>query len=65
MSSWLTKNPDGSYTQTIKDADQCKWLINEVCCNDSCDQCFVYPDTEEYCPKCPHFEPEADDELQN
>lgn len=39
--------------------DECRWLVNDVCCNDSSDQCCDFPHAEEYCKKrCPYFTPE-------
>lgn len=57
MSRWI-KEKDGKTIEEIADTNECRWLYDEVCCNPECDQCCDFPDTEEYCPKCPHFEKE-------
>ena len=61
MSSFLTKNEDGTYTQEIESLDICKWRINEVCCNDRCEYLADYPYP--YCKceskeDCEYFEEE-------
>ena len=35
MSRFLTSNPDGTYIEEIESMDECKWKINDMCCNDS------------------------------
>lgn len=35
MSRYLSRNDDGSYLEEIECMDECKWKINEMCCNDS------------------------------
>lgn len=57
MSRWIERLPDGTYDEGIIDPDQCRWLYNEVCCNDSSPICADYPD-KEYCKRCKHFEKE-------
>ena len=44
-----------SYHEEIADMEECKYLINEVCCNPDSDQCCDFPH-HEYCLYCcPHF----------
>ena len=33
MSSFLSRNDDGTYKKEIESIDICKWKINEICCN--------------------------------
>ena len=40
--------------ETIESMSECKHLINEICTNDLCDQCYEFVDPE-YCQKCPCF----------
>ena len=35
MSRFLSRNEDGIYSEEIESMEECKWKINEVCCNDS------------------------------
>lgn len=35
MSRYLSKNDDGSYLEEIESMDECKWKVNDMCCNDS------------------------------
>lgn len=37
MSRFLARNKDGTYTETIESMEECKWRINDMCCNDSSD----------------------------
>lgn len=56
MSRWLDYDSNHRrYNETIASADECKYLINEVCTNPSSDQCCDFPHHEycEFC--CPHF----------
>lgn len=56
MSRWMEKGSDGIILQGISSMDECRYLINEVCCNDKSDQRCDFPHPEEYCAKrCPHF----------
>ena len=43
MSRFLTKNEDGTYLEEIESMEECKWKINEVCCNDSSYYCCDFP----------------------
>lgn len=43
MSSYLSKNEKGEYIQEIQDINLCKWLINDVCCNDKSECLGDYP----------------------
>lgn len=53
------------YLQEIESYDVCKWRINDVCCNDSCEELGDYPYPREMCNKespeymkCEHYEAE-------
>lgn len=35
MSRFLTRNDDGTYLEEIESMTECKYKINEMCCNDS------------------------------
>lgn len=35
MSRFLTRNPDGIYLEEIESMQECKLLINDICCNES------------------------------
>ena len=66
MSRWAEERQDerGRYiVETLKDADGCRWEINEVCCNDASDEVceFVYKET---CEGCKYFECERDYEIE-
>ena len=54
MSRWMEQSSDGTIRQGIISMDECRYLIDEVCCNDKSDQCCDFPH-EEYCQRCPHF----------
>lgn len=54
MSRWLDKDKDGNPVEEIADANQCRWLINEVCCNDDSDCVADFP-YEDDCNNCPYF----------
>nr|DAH34049.1 MAG TPA: hypothetical protein [Caudoviricetes sp.] len=56
MSKWMKETENGQYEETIADADGCKYMYNEVCCNDQSEWCCSYPG--EYCKACKLFEPE-------
>ena len=43
MSRFLTQKDDGSYLEEIESMEVCKWRINEVCCNDDCENVADYP----------------------
>lgn len=56
MSRWLEDDGHGGYCEELANIDECRYLINEVCCNDKSDQCCDFPHPEEYCAKCcPYF----------
>lgn len=55
MSRWIERNEDGTFKVELASMDECEWLYNEVCCNDSSDICCDFPH-EDYCEKrCPYF----------
>ena len=56
MSRWMKEGSDGVIQQGIISMDECRYLIDEVCCNDKSQQCCDFPHPEEYCAKlCPFF----------
>lgn len=56
MSRWMEKGSDGVIRQGIISMDECRYLIDDVCCNDQSEQCCDFPHPIEYCKKrCPHF----------
>ena len=61
MSRWLDRNPDGTYKEEIESMELCKWMINEVCCNEQSEYLADYPHS--YCKcenekDCKYFEKE-------
>lgn len=51
----MDRDSDGNIRQGIVSMDECRYLIDEVCCNDKSEQCCDFPN-EEYCAKhCPVF----------
>ena len=54
MSRWLDKVGSSVYHEEINSMDECRWLINEVCCNDKSDMCCDFPH-EDYCKRCVLF----------
>ena len=56
MSRFITKEGD-KYIEEIESMEVCRWRINEVCCNNSCEYIADYPyigcDNKE---ECEHFE---------
>lgn len=64
MSRWIQKDEDGSITQGIVGMDECRYLVDEVCCNDRSEQCCDFPHPD-YCKtRCPHFT-EEDGVIEN
>ena len=63
MSSFLSRNKDGTYKKEIESMDICKWKINEVCCNSDCEYCADYPHPYNKCEskeQCKYFEKEPE-----
>ena len=56
MSKWLEKMGDGRYKVILADLDGCKYMYDEVCCNDRSEWCCDYPG--EDCKACKLFESE-------
>lgn len=55
MSRWLEDDGCGGHREELANIDECRYLINEVCCNDKSDQCCDFPHPE-YCEhRCPYF----------
>ena len=57
MSKWITQLDDGTYEVVLDDKYKCKWMYNEVCCNDQSEILADYPWNGE-CKKCKLFERE-------
>ena len=61
MSSFLSRNDDGTYKKEIESMNICKWNINEICCNSDCEYCADYPYPTSKCEskkQCKYFEKE-------
>ena len=43
MSSFLSRNEDGTYNKEIESMEICRWKINEICCNDESPYVADYP----------------------
>ena len=54
MSYWI----DEKEQITPKDLTECKWLYNEICCNEKAYMCREFPSGKE-CKECPFFELEV------
>lgn len=37
MSRYITRNDDGTVEEEIASMELCKWLMNDICCNEKCD----------------------------
>lgn len=58
------KDEHGRYTlETLADENGCRWLYNEVCCNDECELCIDMPQEGE-CETCPHFVCETQEDVE-
>lgn len=58
MSRWLEDDGYGGLREVVANIEECRYLIDDVCCNDQSEQCCDYPHPE-YCKyRCPHFTPE-------
>mgnify|MGYP007102090699 CR=1 FL=1 len=57
MSRWIEDKPDGGFIVRLDSEDQCKWMYNEVCCNDRSPFVADWPDSG-YCERCPLYEQE-------
>ena len=55
MSRWMETDKDGTIRQGILSMDECRYLIDEVCCNDRSEQCCDFPHREYCSQRCPHF----------
>lgn len=56
MSRW-NDSENGNHIEEIADMEQCRWLMNEVCCNSDCPCVADFPGEGE-CDACPYFEEE-------
>lgn len=57
MSRWIKDAPDGGYITTIADMDECKYMYDEICCNDESEHCCCYAFKDD-CKRCELFEKE-------
>lgn len=57
MARHLEKTEDG-FKEVIYDFTQCRWLYDDVCCNEKCDMVAYMPTPTLYCKKCRYFEKE-------
>lgn len=57
MSRYIEALPDGAYKETLASTDQCKHLINDVCCHDKSPYLGTWP-YEDECERCPLFQKE-------
>lgn len=55
MSRWVEQGSDGVIREEIASPDECRYLMNEVCCNPESDQCCDYPHPEYCLYCCPHL----------
>lgn len=61
MSKWLDKLEEGTYKTRIESMKDCKWKVNDVCCNEKCDELGDYPYPSSKCEskeRCEYFEEE-------
>ena len=56
MSRQLSRE-NGTIKEIIKNADECVWLYDEVCCNADSEYVADFP--MDYCRKCKHFTKEC------
>ena len=59
MSRWIEKLPDGTYHEGIADPGKCRWMYDEVCCNDKSPCAGDFAD-EDDCDYCGLFEKEKE-----
>lgn len=57
MSRWIEELPDGTYHEEIENMDECRWMYNEVCCNDQSPHVGDWPWKDD-CSVCLLFEKE-------
>ena len=61
MSRYITRNDDGTVEEEIHSMELCKWLTNDMCCNDSCELLGWFPSPMRFCENdkyCKSFEKE-------
>lgn len=61
MSRYITRNDDGTVEEEIHSMELCKWLANDMCCNDSCELLGWFPSPMTFCENnkyCKSFEKE-------
>lgn len=55
MSRWLEDDGNGGLREVLADITECRYLIDDVCCNDQSEQCCDFPHHEYCSQRCPHF----------
>lgn len=55
MSRYLEDDGHGGYREKLANIEECRYLINEVCCNDKSHQCCDFPHPEYCLYCCRHF----------
>lgn len=55
MSRWLEDDGKGGLREVLANIDECRYLIDDVCCNDQSEQCCDWPHAEYCLKRCPHF----------
>lgn len=61
MSRYISTTENGKRIEEIASMDLCKWLCNDMCCNDSCDALGWFPSPISICENgdaCGCFEKE-------
>lgn len=54
MSRWIDTDENENYVEEIAEMDECKFLINELCCNPECPLNKDFPFDSD-CAECPFF----------
>lgn len=55
MSRWLEDDGNGGLRQVLANIEECRYLIDDVCCNDKSEQCCDFPHPEYCALRCPFF----------
>lgn len=64
---YIDTNTKKTYKMEIESMEVCKWKVNEVCCNEKCDELGDYPYPSSKCEskeRCEYFEKEDGKELE-
>lgn len=60
MARHLEKMENGSFRETITDTTACRWLYDDVCCNEKCHHLAFMPTPRLICAECKYFTKEVD-----